>query len=126
MSSTRRLPTSLLVLLAAAVVVAGGMWWVRSAPVSTTKATPTGDRVLLQLEDGATLTFATDSSTFDGADGRISALQQIITSDWPCRPDESDGLPPNMMDNQTIESFPPAGVQVVRLPRCSAQTRPGR
>jgi hypothetical protein len=126
MRSSRRVPTGVLVLMAVAVVAAGATWWVRSAPETTSRATSGGAVVLLQLEDGSILTYGTGSSAFDGGDDQLRDLQQIISSDWPCRPDESGGRPPNLMDDQGLEFIPADGVQVIRLPRCSAESRRGR
>jgi hypothetical protein len=109
-----------LVLLAAVMLAVGSLWWVKSAPRTTVEDRPTTNPVLIQLEDGAILTYA------GKATDNIADLRQIITSDWPCRPDESDGQPGNMMDNQTLQYVPQNGAQVIRLPRCSAQSRPGR
>lgn len=125
MRAPRRLPTSLLVLLATALLAAGSLWWLKTAPRTTARPGPTSDMILIELEDG---TILTQSATTDPEpdDAQFRNLQKIITTDWPCRPAESDSRLLNMMDNQSLEYVPRDGAHVIRLPRCSARSRSGR
>jgi hypothetical protein len=127
MRSSRRLSTGLYVLVAAALVAAGVTWWVKSAPETSAKAGQTGDVVVVQFNNGAVLTYATGrKGSFDGSERGFRQLQQMISSEWPCRAVGAGTKEPNLLDNQGLEYVPQEGLQVIRLPRCSAQSRPGR
>jgi hypothetical protein len=119
MTRSRHLPTALLGLVTTARVVLGGVGWVHSAPESPAAASagPASNVVVIQLDDGAVLTYNTGNSRyFSNASQQLSGLERIVSTQWPCRVTEPGARRPGRDGFDVLTQDAP---RVIRLPRCA-------
>jgi hypothetical protein len=119
MNRSRHLPTALLVLVTTALVALGVVWWVDSAPESPAAASagPARNVVIIQLDDGAVLTYDTGSSDFfSNASQQVSGLERIVSTQWPCRVGQPGARRPGRGGLDFLTQDSP---RVIRLPRCA-------
>jgi hypothetical protein len=121
----RRLPTTILVLATVALLGVGAVWWTRSRPVeppaAALKAAPSSI-VVIQLDNGAVMSYDSGRSTFWAPSQRLSALEAMVATQWPCRlsPPSSSrfGWGRRAGGDVVVRD-----ARVIRLPRCAALTR---
>ncbi|HEV7962152.1 MAG TPA: hypothetical protein VGP57_06395 [Actinoplanes sp.] len=119
MTRSRHLPTALLVLVTTALVALGLAWWVDSAPepLSVASAGPASNIVVIQLDNGAVLTYDTgDSGYFSNASQQVSGLERIVSTQWPCRVSQPGARRPGRGGLDFLTEDSP---RVIRLPRCA-------
>jgi hypothetical protein len=119
MTRYQQLPTTLLVLVTTALVALGVVWWVDSAPepLSAAPAGPASNVVVIQLDDGAVLTYDTGrSGFFSYASQQVSGLERIVSTQWPCRIGQPGGRGPSGGGLDLLTQDSP---RVISLPRCA-------
>ena len=119
MTRSRHLTTAVLVLATTALVGLGVVWWVESAPESpaAASAAPASNVVVIQLDNGAVLTYDTDhSGYFSNASQQVSGLERIVSTQWPCRVSQPGARRPGRGGLDFVTQDSP---RVIRLPRCA-------
>lgn len=125
MTPSRRLPTGVLVLITAALLGPGAAWWINSAPAAPPAVDPTGNRVLIQLDNGAMLAYDMGSAISPVyTSQQFNGLAGLIDTQWPCRVEQPGFRSRDLRGG--YDTTPAEGARVIQLPRCAASLNTGR
>ncbi|GAB1643704.1 hypothetical protein [Krasilnikovia sp. MM14-A1259] len=121
---SRTMPATLLAGAAAVLVVPGGIWWTRAAPREPPTVPPRSDGsvVVLQLDDGAAVSYDGGRTAITDPASQFALLQTLVDAGWPCRvPRRAPAPRIGGMGGPDRRILIPDAVPgtVVRLPRCT-------
>jgi hypothetical protein len=133
MTRSRHLRTALLVLVTTALVALGLVWWVDSAPESPSAAPagPAGNVVVIQLDNGAVLTYDTGNARyFSYASQQLTGLEKMVSTQWPCQVTQPGARRPGSrgfdLGRAGLGFVPQDAARVIRLPRCAGTSAASR